>query len=87
MAKRCNHKQAVEKLLKIRTDQPEVNYSDALVELDLPQKNLTVLEDLLTDSSTCFSLWVVAGDGHNAYYEVSVLDDLSDSDGFTTFVW
>jgi hypothetical protein len=77
----------VEKLLKFRTEQPEAGYGDALVELKLSERNRTAVEDLLTDSSTCYSLWVIAGTGGGARYELSVLDGLSDSDGLTVFSW
>ena len=77
----------IEKLLKIRAEQPEAGYSDALAELNLSTRNRSAIEDLLTDSSTCFSLTIIAGTGEDRRYELGVLDGLSDSDVPIVFAW
>ena len=77
----------VEKLLKFRAEQPESGSADALDQLNLPEERRTAIEDLLSDSSTCYSLWIIASPGNAARYELSVIDALSDSDGPITFAW
>lgn len=52
---------AIQQLLAARRETPELSLRTALPQLELRETELRALEELLTDETTCYSIWVHTG--------------------------
>lgn len=63
---------AANQLVEIRREQPDVEISDALSELGLATSKRNALEAILTDHSSCYSLWITATTAQRSWHELRV---------------
>ena len=78
------------RLVRIRQDDPEVDLTDALEQLELTDDQLAQVEERLTDESSCYSLWIVARAAGRAWYDLSIADDSAgdgDAGAVVAFSW
>src|SRR5206468_4474970 len=64
----------VARMLQIRSKHPEWDASEVLDQLKLSDKAREALDDLLTDDSSCHSLWIVCRSTDRSWYHLAVQD-------------
>lgn len=76
-------------LVKLAKDNPYATIQDAMKVLKLPAEKAPKAGELLTDQSSCFSLWIVADDSTRKHYRLYIAqgaDALNDRQS-VTFGW
>ena len=85
----CLDDTQVDTLLRLRDQEPRTALSDALALLKLSEKTRDEAMTILTDTSHCHSLWVIAHDKTRDYFRLYV-DQYGDPDcetGRYTYAW
>jgi len=80
----------IDQLLSSREESPRLATEEALSQLALTKTKLDQLTELLTDKSSCHSLWVVVRDDERSWYSLAISESQSDSDEANkvyTFSW
>lgn len=78
----------VKQLLKARSEVPDWKLSQLLIELKLPEKELTQLKNLLEENTSCYSLWIRSSSGKRVGYGLFIRDESTDSKKhYWTFIW
>ncbi len=78
----------VAKLVSAREKDPEFDLWDTLDALNLSESRRQACDLLLTDESTCFSLWIVTRAGTREWYDLSVADvEAGRATGIRVFSW
>lgn len=77
----------ISRLLNFRAKNPDAKCSQILDLLELPEDRQDAIEDLLTDSSACHSLWIISDSGQRKWYDLAVADDAALIDGAALFTW
>jgi len=79
----------IEKLRKLVAQKPTCSLAEAIKHLELNDDRAKKVRDLLTDRSSCFSLWVIADDGSRTWHRLYVrssADTRNDREDWT-FQW
>jgi hypothetical protein len=73
-------------MLQIRAKHPDWDASEVLDQLKLSEKAREALDDLLTDDSSCHSLWIVCRSADRSWYHLAV-QDASAGGSIRAFDW
>lgn len=78
----------VRKLVAARDKDPDFDLWETMDTLNLPEDRYANAEQLLTDRSSCFSLWIVIrGTRGQEWYDLAVSEPLTSGGGVKTFGW
>lgn len=76
-----------DKLLSLRREVPGISLREALPQLELTDSGRKSAQDVLTDSSSCYSVWIILRSTGRSYYRLAVSEGRSGSSRPKVFVW
>jgi hypothetical protein len=74
----------IAQFLELRAKNPTLQSGDLLDLLDLSDARREVIEERLTDQSSCHSLWIISDSGDRRWYDLAVSRGEGD---VTLFSW
>ena len=78
----------VAKLVAAREKDPDFDVWETLDALEMPEARREAADRLLTEESTCFSLWIVTKTGGREWYDLAVADvTAAGASGVQVFSW
>jgi hypothetical protein len=78
----------LERLLELRDERPDITVDQALRALSLGPTDATPVRRLLTDRSTCYSLWLTVRSEQRTWHELGILQPQGGTqERYLTYLW